>query len=166
VKPTRTFFSLEMMAWAFPYDAATYHRLVIAIDRKAFAERDVDAIKAAFDAVHSQRYGYASSDESAEIVNLRLSVIGVIAKPGHAPLAAAKSASADDALIGVRAVEFGVMGGRLETPLYDRARLLRGHRVVGPALIQEYASTTVLLPGDSLVVDGMGNLDITIEVRP
>jgi N-methylhydantoinase A len=37
---------------------------------------------------------------------------------------------------------------------------------VGPALIQEYASTTVLLPGDSLVVDGMGNLDITIEVRP
>jgi N-methylhydantoinase A len=54
----------------------------------------------------------------------------------------------------------------LETPLYDRARLLRGHRVAGPALIQEYASTTVLLPGDSLVVDGMGNLDITIEVRP
>ena len=142
------------------------HAVTVEIDRKAFAERDVDAIKAAFDAVHSQRYGYASSDESAEIVNLRLSVIGVIAKPGHAPLAAAKSASADDALIGVRAVEFGVMGGRLETPLYDRARLLRGHRVVGPALIQEYASTTVLLPGDSLVVDGMGNLDITIEVRP
>jgi N-methylhydantoinase A len=142
------------------------HAVTVEIDRGAFAERDVDAIKAAFDAVHSQRYGYASSDESAEIVNLRLSVIGVIAKPRHAPLAAAKSASADDALIGVRAVEFGVMGGRLETPLYDRARLLRGHRVVGPALIQEYASATVLLPGDSLVVDRMGNLDITIEVRP
>ncbi len=58
------------------------------------------------------------------------------------------------------------MGGLLETPLYDRAQLLRGHRVAGPALIQEYASTTVLLPGDSLVVDRMGNLDITIEVRP
>jgi sugar phosphate isomerase/epimerase len=37
VKPTRSFFSLEMMAWAFPYDAKTYHRLIIAIDRKAFA---------------------------------------------------------------------------------------------------------------------------------
>jgi N-methylhydantoinase A len=70
------------------------------------------------------------------------------------------------ALIGVRAVEFGVLGGRLDTPVYDRARLLQGHRIVGPALVQEYASTTVLPPGDMLVVDAMGNLDITIEVRP
>ena len=141
------------------------HAVTVEIDRRAFTERDVGAIKAAFDAVHSKRYGYASSDESAEIVNLRLSVVGVIAKPSHAPLAAATGASADDALIGVRAVEFGVMGGRLETPLYDRARLLRGHRVVGPALIQEYASTTVLAPGDTLAVDRLGNLDINVDVQ-
>ncbi len=142
------------------------HAVTVEVDRGAFDARDIDAIKTAFDAVHNQRYGYASSDESAEIVNLRLSVIGVIAKPQLAPLDAAASTSADEALIGVRPVEFGVMGGRLETPLYDRARLLRGHRVTGPALIQEYASTTVLLPGDVLVVDQMGNLDIKIEVHP
>ena len=142
------------------------HAVTVEIANDAIANRDVDAIKAAFDAVHSQRYGYASNDESAEIVSLRLSVVGVIAKPGHAPITAATNASADAALITVRAVEFGVLGGRLETPIYDRARLRGGHRVVGPALIQEYASTTVLPPGDTLVVDAMGNLDITIEVRP
>jgi N-methylhydantoinase A len=142
------------------------HAVTVEIGSDAFANRDIDAIKTAFDAVHSQRYGYASNDESAEIVSLRLSVIGVIAKPGHAPIAASTSQSADAALIAVRAVEFGVLGGRLDTPIYDRSRLQGGHRIVGPALIQEYASTTVLPPGDTLVVDAMGNLDITIEVRP
>jgi N-methylhydantoinase A len=142
------------------------HAVTVEIDGTAFANRDIAAIKAAFDAIHTQRYGYASNDEQAEIVSLRLSVIGVIAKPGHAPIVAAAGQSADAALIGVRAVEFGVLGGRLETPVYDRARLQRGHRIVGPALIQEYASTTVLPSGDTLVVDAMGNLDITIEVNP
>jgi N-methylhydantoinase A len=142
------------------------HAVTVEIPTDAFARRDVEAIKTAFDAVHIQRYGYASKDESAEIVSLRLSVIGVITKPGHTPIAASADASPDAALIAVRAVEFGVLGGRLDTPVYDRARLRQGHRIVGPALIQEYASTTVLPPGDTLVVDAMGNLDITIEVRP
>jgi hypothetical protein len=32
-------------------------------------------------------------------------------------------------------------------------------------LIQEYASTTVLAPGDTLSVDPFGNLDITVDVQ-
>jgi N-methylhydantoinase A len=71
------------------------HAVTVEIPTDAFARRDVEAIKTAFDAVHNQRYGYASKDESAEIVSLRLSVIGVIAKPGHSPIAASTSASPD-----------------------------------------------------------------------
>lgn len=141
------------------------HAVTVEIEGAALASRDTNMIKAAFDAVHAQRYGYASKDESAEIVSLRLSVVGVIAKPQTAPLAVAVSEDADEAMIGVRVVEFGVLGGRLDTPIYDRARLKSGHRIVGPALIQEYASITVLPPGDRLVIDRVGNLDITIEVR-
>jgi N-methylhydantoinase A len=33
---------------------------------------------------------------------------------------------------------------------------------MGPALIEEYASTTLLLPGDRLEIDPYGNLTITI----
>jgi N-methylhydantoinase A len=139
------------------------HAVTVEIPGAAFKTRDVGAIKAAFDIVHAQRYGYASDDELAEIVSLRLSVIGVIAKPQPAPLDGAAQELADTALIGVRPVEFGVLGGRLDTPIYDRARLLSGHRIAGPALIQEYASITVLPPGDRLVVDRLGNLDISIE---
>ena len=139
------------------------HAVTVEIPGALFATGDVAGIKARFDAVHQVRYGYASTDESAEIVSLRLSVTGIIGKPRQAPLAPATGA-ADAALLGVRAVEFGVLGGRLDTPLYARDRLAAGHRIAGPALVQEYASTTVLAPGDTLGVDRFGNLDIKVDV--
>ena len=37
VKPTRTFFTLETMPWAYPDSPDTYLRLFKAIDRKQFA---------------------------------------------------------------------------------------------------------------------------------
>ncbi len=36
VKPTRTFFALEAMPWAFPYSSDTYLQLLKAIDRERF----------------------------------------------------------------------------------------------------------------------------------
>jgi N-methylhydantoinase A len=141
------------------------HAVTVEIPGKLFSRRDIEGIKARFDAVHVQRYGYSSPDESAEIVSLRLSVVGSIAKPALAPIPRSGGADPDGALIGVRKVDFGVLGGLRETPVYDRARLAAGHAVAGPALIQEYASTTVLPPGDRLAVDALGNLDMTLEVR-
>jgi N-methylhydantoinase A len=140
------------------------HAVTVEVPGELFAKRDIAGIKARFDAVHQVRYGYASADENAEIVSLRLSVTGVIGKPSQAPLAAA-SGKVDDALIGVRPVEFGVLGGRIDTPIYSRDKLSAGHAIAGPALIQEYASTTVLAPGDRLTVDPFGNLDITVDVQ-
>ena len=44
-------------------------------------------------------------------------------------------------------------------------RCCAGNRIVGPALIEEHASTTVLMPGDRLEVDAYGNLVITVGTR-
>ena len=45
----------------------------------------------------------------------------------------------------------------------SRARdLLAGNQISGPALIEEHASTTVLMPGDRMTVDAYGNLVITV----
>ena len=41
-------------------------------------------------------------------------------------------------------------------------RSLAGNRIAGPALIEEHASTTVLLPGDTLEVDAYGHLVIKV----
>ena len=42
------------------------------------------------------------------------------------------------------------------------AELLAGNKIAGPALIEEHASTTVLMPGDKLTVDAYGNLVIAV----
>jgi N-methylhydantoinase A len=54
-------------------------------------------------------------------------------------------------------------GQRQSANVYSRDALLAGNRIDGPALIEEHASTSVLMPGDCLEVDPFGNLHITIE---
>jgi N-methylhydantoinase A len=137
------------------------HAVTVDIPGALFAARDVVAIKEHFDAVHEVRYGYSAKDEKAEIVSLRMSVTGIIAKPDHPPHGT--SGNADAALIRTAQVEFGVLGGQLETPVYDRDRLPAAAVITGPALIQEYASTTVVAPGNRLTVDQFGNLLIEVN---
>jgi len=50
----------------------------------------------------------------------------------------------------------------VQTPTYSRGALLAGNKIAGPALIEEHASTTVLMPGDKMTVDPYGNLVISV----
>ena len=50
----------------------------------------------------------------------------------------------------------------MDTPVYQRGRLRSGNQIAGAALIEEYASTTVILPGDQVSVDHIGNLVIVV----
>ena len=46
--------------------------------------------------------------------------------------------------------------------IYDRALLLAGNRIPGPAIVTEMDSTTLILPGHDGEVDTVGN----ILIRP
>ena len=127
-----------------------------------FEAADRDGIKARFDAVHATRYGYSASDEKAEIVSLRSAVAGSLRKPTFEPIAAGAAAPPEAAFRGTRAVYFAELGHSVDTPSYDRALLVAGNRIAGPALIEEYASTTVVHPGDVVMVDAFGDLVIEI----
>ena len=61
-----------------------------------------------------------------------------------------------------RSARHGSDGSFVDTPVFDRALLESGNRIRGPALIEEHASTTVLLRGDELIVDPSGNLLISV----
>jgi N-methylhydantoinase A len=58
---------------------------------------------------------------------------------------------------GERAVNFDGAGA-MQAPVYDRARLLQGNVIHGPAIIEEVASTTVVEPGDRVTVNSYGHL--------
>ena len=66
------------------------------------------------------------------------------------------------AVTGTRPVFFNDIGEFVETPTFARTALLGGNRIAGPALIEEHASTTVVMPGDNVEVDRFGNLVIAI----
>ena len=63
----------------------------------------------------------------------------------------------------MRPVYFTAQDGWQQAPVYQRGDLRAGNQIAGPALIEEYASTTVIFPGDRLQVDKFGNLIIEVQ---
>ncbi len=139
------------------------HAVTVDLPLAVFAKRDRAAIKRYFDAMHARRYGTSAPEEPAEIVSLRSTVTGVMRKPPHQEIGRGKRMPDEAAFTGARPVYFD--GRFRQTPTYSRATLAAGNRIAGPALIEEHASTTVLLPGDRAEVDRYGNLVIETEGR-
>jgi N-methylhydantoinase A len=137
------------------------HSVTVEIPQQHFDGKDRKAIKALFDAVHAQRYGTSAPDEAAEIASLRTTITGIVAKPTLEQIEAGNAAPPQAAHTGKRSAFFQETGF-VDTPTYARTALLAGNRIEGPALIEEHASTSVVLPGDTVEVDPIGNLVITI----
>ncbi|MGZ9013943.1 MAG: hydantoinase/oxoprolinase family protein, partial [Burkholderiales bacterium] len=115
----------------------------------------------AFHVAHRQEYGYELQERAIDVVNCRLQAIGRVPK---APLQALdEKGSAAAALCGKRLVYHGLTHGWVETPVYARARLPANMEIVGPAVIEEMSSTTLLTPGQTARVDRIGNLVIDIK---
>jgi N-methylhydantoinase A len=138
------------------------HAVTVDVPLEVFRNQNRAAFKRHFDELHEQRYGYSSHDENAEIVSLRSSVSGVMGKPLYEPIAAGGKYPSS-AASGSRPVYFGEASGFVTTPTFKRELLTAGNMITGPALVEEYASTTVLHPGDVLTVDAFGNLVIDVK---
>jgi N-methylhydantoinase A len=138
------------------------HAVTVELPLDLFRTKDRAGIKRRFDAIHEVRYGHAAEREPAEIVSLRSAVAGLLNKPRFERIGAGDSDPPSEAARGSRPVSFD---GRdlVSTPTFDRAKLLAGNRIAGPALVEEHAATTVVFPGDGLAVDEYGNLVITIS---
>ena len=141
------------------------HAVTVDLPMEVFENRDREAIKGHFDAMHQQRYGTNAPAESAEIVSLRTTVTGTMRKPAFETVEAGAIEPPASARSGERPVYFDEAGGFVDTPTYTREALLAGNRIEGPALVEEHASTTVVMPGDRMEVDRYGNLDIAVSGR-
>ncbi len=118
----------------------------------------LEATAVAFHDAHAQRYGHAHPEAPLEAVTLR--VRGTI--PGL-PLDLPKQPRAtNDAAIahlGDKPAWFAA-DHPTPTPCYDRTKLMHGHVFAGPALVYQYDTTIVILPGWHVEVDAWGNLNV------
>jgi N-methylhydantoinase A len=110
----------------------------------------------AFNAAHHKTFGYNyAGQQRIELVNLCVSGFGLIERPQMPKLAAR---TGDPAPKSERPVYFGAQ--YLDTPIFERASLPPGGRVNGPAVVEEFGSTTVVFPGQYVEVDPHGILVI------
>jgi N-methylhydantoinase A len=115
-----------------------------------------DALRVAFEVRHRQLYGYATG-ESVECVNLRLTA-SVPRAGGELPLHA--PAGSSEPVGTVRA--YFPETGSVDMPRYDREGLGERTEVVGPALVEDAWSTTVVYPGQRCRADRWGNLRVDV----
>ena len=106
---------------------------------------DAAGIRAAFDRDYKRRYGHADSQgrrrvPGAASVGFHPAAAGRISRACRAPRGDVEPR------LNSAPVYFGASGGTVETQVYDRSALAPGFKAKGPALIEEYGSTTLVWP--------------------
>ena len=114
----------------------------------------MDLLARKFADLHTQMFTFAPEVEP-EVVNVRA------ISQGKATLAKARAINQDGANPSKAKIDTTIMyvdGADREAVIYDRAKLLAGNRIKGPAMITEMDSTTLILPDHVGEVDNLGNI--------
>lgn len=134
-------------------------QLTVDVERDVLAQDGLVALGQLFDQKHTQLYTFALSVPH-EIVNLRAVVqgpqLGVLAKG----VGMGGGTDCSEARLGTTSIY--VDGADWKAIIYDRSKLKSGNRLLGPAVITQMDTTTLILPGHTGEVDTVGN----ILIRP
>jgi N-methylhydantoinase A len=109
-----------------------------------------------FHDVHELTYGYGyRGEQPVELVNLRVQAVGEVHRPR---LTTSGNGGAGPAVpVSMRPVYFEGRGF-FDCPIHTRGDLRAGQTIDGPAIVEEFGSTTVVFPEWGARVDGYGNL--------
>ena len=139
-----------------PNDASDQRALITADDLGRAVE--------SFHAAHRQLCGfdYRDDDMGVEIINLRMAAIGRLARPGTRELASGTE-DPSSARVGERSACLDMTGEFVQAPIFDRDKLLAGNIIAGPAIIEEFDSTSLVLEDQVATVDNQGNVVVAID---
>lgn len=111
-----------------------------------------------FHNLHQQGYGYCRRKDVVELVNIRLVAWGKLPQVAGAH---SMQDSGQESRLGTRPVY--VNGKWQEAGIYRRQYLNTGATLLGPAVIEQLDATTMVFPGQKVVVDSLGNLVISLD---
>lgn len=134
------------------------YQLPVDCPEGALTDADKPTLKSGFDEAHQRIYGASAPDEDAEVVTFR--VIAEIVVPRLELPKIETDGDASKAKISTRPLYDLETASFGDAAIYDRAKLTAGDRFDGPAVVQQFDSTTVVCAGMSCVVDPWGNLII------
>jgi N-methylhydantoinase A len=123
------------------------------------ADVEIDTLVKSFEVNYKRRYGHANNN-AVEVLGIRLGAEADVPRPELADLIGEQTIAGTPESSGLRSVYFPAPYGRIDVPVWRRDTLPAGFALEGPAIIEEYSSTTVLLPGDHATVGKLGEITI------
>jgi N-methylhydantoinase A len=115
-------------------------------------------VRAAFERDYKRRYGHADAKASTEFQALHLSAFARQRRPDLARL---PDVAGSGSKSGKRSVYFGSIGKSVSAEVLDRYSLPIGYKGQGPAVIEEYGSTTIIGPTDSFEIGPLKEIRIS-----
>lgn len=109
---------------------------------------------------HEREFAFSQKDQPVEIYQLHLTAIGKTPKPSFKPMVELNADPGQPREI--RPVFFGELGW-LDTPIYERESVPAGAMFSGPAIIDQFDSTTVVPPNTTAVIDEWMNILIHLK---
>jgi N-methylhydantoinase A len=135
-----------------------YHEVSVEITAEELQQDRFDAITGRFHEQHKNLYGYCLEDETTplELINLRLVCIGETRKPdfrqedydGSDPSGALKES---------RNIFMPQQKRFRLVEVFDGDKLKFGHRIPGPALVEQVNTTAFVTPEYNLMIDRFGS---------
>ena len=113
-----------------------------------------DAMRAAFESLHRQRFGFFAEDKALVVETLEAEAVATASPTSQAQ----DQVQATALLTAIGRVPVRMAGEDHETPVYNRSDFGPGAAVDGPAIILEDTGTTVVEPGWRAVADDALNL--------
>ena len=135
------------------------YEFALHVNPESLSNGGLTDLEARFGAAHEKLYGFRL-DQPVELVNLRAVGAGQVEKV-QLPSFELEGPDASAAVVEQHRVYFD--GGFLNANIYDRKLLRAGNRLVGPAVITQTDSTTLIHPGHVGTVDRYLNILISPE---
>jgi N-methylhydantoinase A len=148
---------LEEHRLAFMRYVGQGHEISVALPARPLKEADVAAIRAAYDAAYARFYDRPVPGSDVEILSFAVTVSTV--PEVVTPVAAAEEAPAP-APIRAQMVRDTATGEAAPWQVYDRAQMPPGCIVAGPCIVTEAETSTLVGPGWTCRVDGLGYLEL------
>ncbi|HET7392354.1 MAG TPA: hydantoinase/oxoprolinase family protein [Candidatus Binatia bacterium] len=140
------------------------YELTVPCPMPPLSKDDLALMRARFDTVHEQNSGHKAETEPVELVSLRLISLGMVPQAKLSP-GRVSGRRVEEAMTGTRRVFFGNEHGMLNTQVYSRDALEPGHRLSGPAIVEQLDTTTVIHPEQEVTVDDYRNLIMSKKQR-
>ncbi|MCQ9369439.1 hydantoinase/oxoprolinase family protein [Brevibacterium sp. 50QC2O2] len=125
------------------------YEITVGVDHLEDTARLLADLQADFEARHRELYGYINADSVIEIVNFRIQAVGTVDTIEVTQRPAARAAGEPM----TRQVYISEYGERAEVPVLERTSIPTGESIAGPVVIEQYDTTSFVLPGQTAHID-------------